>query len=428
VAREPADITARRQALGERLAVFREAADLRQGELARLVFRDRTTVNHIEKGRARGDEQFWRDADHAVNASGTLLRTFRELEAARQAHERQTRQVDQAEARARADAWRSHRANTIMETLAMLGPTATLNLLETYTISVVQRYELEGPHRLTHEVRALRQIDRELSDQVSSPTERSRVTKLAAQHAALLAYMAASLGQFPAAEDYALEASLLATAIDDRPLLAWIKATQSYAAYYQQRYHDALNLARVGLQFAGDHGQRIRLLSNGIARAAGKLGERQTVARAVGQALELAGPQTDPTHMTSCIDFGPYGWARTAANAATAYLSLGDYTKVLQLTGELRAIVNASDSDWSRSLITLDEATALTLGQHADFDHAATVGIQALAASADKPIASVGKRATELAHGLRRRGPHRASVEFSAALQQWSQHGPKALT
>jgi len=103
----------------------------------------------------------------------------------------------------------------------------------------------------------------------------------------MLAYMSVNLGRYTDAERYALEASLLAMAIDDRPLLAWIKGTQSFAAYYQHRYVEALNLARVGLQLATGDGQRIRLLANGVARAAGKLGDRAAVDRAVNTAFEL---------------------------------------------------------------------------------------------------------------------------------------------
>ncbi len=240
--------------------------------------------------------------------------------------------------------------------------------------------------------------------------------------------MSVNLNRFADAERYALEASILATAVNDSLLLAWIKGTQSFAAYYQQRYHDALNMAQVGLRLAGNDAQRVRLLSNGIARAAGKLGDRHTLERAVHEALELVAGQDGPAGMTPCIDFAPYGWARTAANAATAYLAVGDYRKVLQLTQELGTVVATSDSDWSRSLIMLDEATALTLGHQADIEYAAAVGINALATSADKPITSIGKRATELAASLQRYGPHQATDEFITALREWNQYKLKSNT
>jgi hypothetical protein len=71
---------------------------MRQSQLASLVFRDRTTLVHIEKGRARADEQFWAVADDAVKAGGALVRAFRELEAAKHAHEQQLRTTALAEA------------------------------------------------------------------------------------------------------------------------------------------------------------------------------------------------------------------------------------------------------------------------------------------------------------------------------------------
>jgi transcriptional regulator with XRE-family HTH domain/osmotically-inducible protein OsmY len=301
----------------------------------------------------------------------------------------------------------------------LLGPAHAIDLLDTYARSVIARYELEGPHRLLSEVQALRKLSHHLGGQVSGTTERTHLARAGARHAALLAYMSVNLSRFTEAEQYALEASMLATALGDAPLLAWIKGTQSFAAYYQEKYQEALNVAQVGLQIAGDDQQRIRLLSNGVARAAAKLGNKRFAEQSVDAALELVEHADAPRGMTSCIDFEPYGWARTAANAATAHLSAGNYTKALALTEELQATVADSDSDWSKSLVSLDEAAALTLGRQADLEQAAAVGLAALATSATKPIASVASRARELATSLRQRGPTRTSEEFSAALHEW---------
>ncbi|SFB59103.1 DNA-binding transcriptional regulator, XRE-family HTH domain [Amycolatopsis marina] len=312
--------------------------------------------------------------------------------------------------------------------LAVMGPSQTLVSLDVFTQSLIARYELEGPQQLVAEARALRQVCHQLGGSVSGTEERTRLARVSAQQSALLAYMSVNLSQYKDAEQYALEASLLATAIRDWPLLAWIKGTQSFTAYYQEKYDDALNLARVGLQFAGDDAQRIRLLANGVARAAGKLGDRRTVDQAVTEAFELVADRSGPTGMTPCIDFAPYRWARTAANAATAYLSVGDYKQALKLTQDVSATVASSDSDWSRSLVHLDEASALTLGRQADLEHAASIGKAALAASATKPIASIHSRAAELAVSMRRRGTNRAGQDFAAALHEWKQRRPEVTT
>jgi DNA-binding XRE family transcriptional regulator len=102
MAREPEAIAERRRALGARLAVFRRAAELTQGQLATVAFCDRTTIVHIEKGRARADERFWRSVDDACAAGGALLTTFLELEAAKAQHERQQSEQQLAGVRARA--------------------------------------------------------------------------------------------------------------------------------------------------------------------------------------------------------------------------------------------------------------------------------------------------------------------------------------
>jgi DNA-binding XRE family transcriptional regulator len=432
--REPEVIAAMRRSLGDRLATFRQAADLTQGQLAAAVFCDRTTVVHVEKGRTRGDERFWQAVDAACQADGALLTAYHDVQATKNHHEHQTRERELTAARAKVAQSRGgstpvqptevpvRRPAPSPSILAVLGPAQTLAVVDDFTYAVIARYEWEGPHQLAPEVRALRHLCQQLGAYVSSATERTHLARVSARQAALLAYMSVNLSRYNDAERYALEASILATAADDRPLLAWIKGTQSFAAYYQNRYVDALNLARAGLQLAGNDRQRIRLLSNGIARAAGKLGDRRTVDQTVHEALELA--QAGPAGMTPCIDLAAYGSARTVANAATAYLSVGDYTQALRLTQELSATVAASDSDWSRSLVGLDEASALTLGRHADFEHAASIGIDALAASALKPIASIGTRAAELAAGLQRRGSQRASRDFAFALREWRQRVP----
>lgn len=434
VTREASAITELSRALGDRLATFRKAAGVTQAQLGGHTYCDRTRIAHLEKGRARADEPFWQAADEFLRAEGGLMAAFAEFRAAKYQVEHEQREAELSAVRDRIDGWRhTSLAGSGSETsvpvsvasdhdltavFALLGPAQTLNMLDGYTQSVITRYELEGPHRLAPEVRALRGLSQYLSERVEGAEQRTCLARITARQAALLAYMAVNLSQFAAAERYALEAAMLATAIDDLPLLAWVKGTQSFAAYYQQRYQEALSLAQVGLQVAGDDGQRVRLLSNGVARAAGKLGDRRIADKAIGEALDLV--DDGPRMITPCIDFEPYGWARTAANAATAYLSLGESGKVLDLTRELGTVIADSDSDWSRSLVSLDEATALTFGPEADLEHAAAVGMSALAASASKPIASVGSRARELALSLKQRGASHASRDFASALNDWN--------
>lgn len=80
MAREPEVIAGLRRSLGAQLATFRLAAELTQGELAKVAICDRTTLVHIEKGRARADERFWRAVDAACDAGGALVVAYVDLE------------------------------------------------------------------------------------------------------------------------------------------------------------------------------------------------------------------------------------------------------------------------------------------------------------------------------------------------------------
>ncbi len=109
MAREPETIAELRRALGDRLATFRQVAELAQGQLAQAVSYDRTTVVHIEKGRSRADERFWRKADEMCNAGGALLAAFHEFEAAKVEQEQEARIAELATYRAKIDGWQARR-------------------------------------------------------------------------------------------------------------------------------------------------------------------------------------------------------------------------------------------------------------------------------------------------------------------------------
>ncbi|MGH3821609.1 MAG: helix-turn-helix transcriptional regulator [Pseudonocardiaceae bacterium] len=108
--REPEELVEMRRVLGTELAAFRQAAALSQGQLARAVTVDRSTVAHIERGRSRGDERFWRIADDRCGADGVLLAGFHAWEMAKQDHDVRTREAQLAEARATADELRARTA------------------------------------------------------------------------------------------------------------------------------------------------------------------------------------------------------------------------------------------------------------------------------------------------------------------------------
>src|SRR5215475_260659 len=61
----------RQRRLGQALTEWRKAADLSQGQLARRLSYDRTTVAHAERGAQIPAEDFWRSCDAVLAAEGS---------------------------------------------------------------------------------------------------------------------------------------------------------------------------------------------------------------------------------------------------------------------------------------------------------------------------------------------------------------------
>jgi hypothetical protein len=197
---------------------------------------------------------------------------------------------------------------------------ATLDVLDLAVREIVGRYEGEGPQRLACEVVRLRHLVEALLGGRQHPEERRRLYGLGGRLSGLLGYMAVNCGRFLLAGAYCEEALQLAAGLEDSDLRAWVRGTQSLAAYYMGRFDEALEFARAGQHAARSGPQAIRLAVNGEARALGRLGDRRGVDEAVDRAFLLAEVIPVPTGLTPCISFEPYSTARIAANAATAYL------------------------------------------------------------------------------------------------------------
>ncbi len=402
--------------LGRVLARYRAARGISQREFADRVYYDRTSVAHIEAGRQSAPRTFWARADVVLDAGGALGDSYdRALAAAgRPEPGLQPAGADSAES-----------VQLVVRLLDLAGPSAALDSLDHLIADCVARYEQEGPHRLVGEVGQLLHVGQQIRTCRATRAEGVRLAGLTGRLCGLLAYMAVNRKRFDLSAAYCVEAAALATVAQDPDLGVWIKGTESFAAYYQHRYAEAVDHAREGQRLAVGSGQRIRLLINGEARALGKLGDNRGACRAVDLAFDALDQADVPNGMTPCISFAPYSWARTVANAATVYLSLGDTAAVLGCTEQLTAVLHTCDSDWSRSLVALDHATALAVG--ADVDEAATVGVTALAASQDKPITSVETRAAELATTLGRYETP-ATRQYRDALHEWRSASRKHTT
>ncbi|WP_280401210.1 helix-turn-helix domain-containing protein [Nocardia carnea] len=291
---------------------------------------------------------------------------------------------------------------------------------------ILDRYEAIGPHRLARDVIALRRKVEALLHRKHRPAKLAELYLLAAKLSGVLGYMSVNQGQFRYAKLYCQEAFALASLVDDDSLKAWVRGTESFCAYYQGEFRAAAELARDGIRISGDGPESIRLYANGLARALGKLGDRAGVDAAIGAADSIALDHRVGTGLTAALSFAPYGQARLAANAVTAYLSIGQYDRVLELGRPIVELADNSDSAWSRALVGLDLATAVLRHRARDAEESVHLGIQALTASDDRPIRSVWQRGHELGADLTAM-PSGVSQTYLNFLREWAQ-AAKPLT
>lgn len=270
-----------------------------------------------------------------------------------------------------------------------------LHQLEHVVELVVDEYENSGPKELARRVvQQRRRVDQLLGGQ-QKPVQRNRLYRTAAKLSGLLGYMAVNLGNFPAAGAYCAEAFEISKLLGDKDLQAWIRGTESFCAYYQGDYRRAVDLAQDGQRYAGNGPQSIRLAANGEARALAKLGDEHGVDKAVERAFETSSRFELPEGVTPCISFGLYSLARTASNAATAYVGLRKPDRVREYAEQTMPVFEASRSRWSQSLLRLDMASALVTADRPDPERGAQLVTEALMISAERPITSVLQRGHE---------------------------------
>lgn len=260
---------------------------------------------------------------------------------------------------------------------------------------VIGSYETTGPKELARRVVQQRRRVEELLNGRQLPRQRERLHRTAAKLSGLLGYMAVNLGNFAAARAYCAEAFQLAGLVNDTDLQAWTRGTESFCAYYKGDYRQAVDLARDGQRYAAGGPQVVRLASNGEARALAKLGDERGVDHAVARALDVSERFELPDGVSSCISFGIYSLARTASNAATAYVGLRKPERVREYAEQVMPIFEASRSRWSQSLVRLDMAAALVAADRPDPEHGAELVTEALMISAERPITSVLQRSRE---------------------------------
>jgi transcriptional regulator with XRE-family HTH domain len=390
---EPPAGEQQRQALGARLAGFRAAAGLTQGEMGRLVYRDRTTVNHIEKGRSSGDEQFWRDADRAVKAGGVLLAAFIELEAARAEHEQQRRDAELVAARARVVGWQGgaeppqscqvdpavlHGVEALRRNLADAVDHAAMSdaSLDDWE-HVVHQYGLATRYRaagalLVDLAADFAELCRLLERRRAILVPR-RLTRVMAQIAGLMSLTLIKLDQRAAARNWARTAKLIADEAGDSTLHAWVRAQEAYACYYSGNLPEAVYVAAHAQHIARQAPcAGVALAAALEARAHAVCGRAAESSAALALVERLLGRLDADARQPSA--FG-YNEAQFRFHAGNAYTHLGETTAAYE--AQDRALALYPDSDYlDRALVKLDRAECLARDN--DLTAAASWAVDAL--------------------------------------------------
>lgn len=263
MAREPETIAQQRRALGEQLAAFRQAADLTQRQLAKAAFCDRTTVTHIEKGRARADERFWQACDDAVGADGVLLAAFHDLVAAKHAHDQQEQQTRLAQARARAKSLSTNGhaapapASPMIDTVGLVDPPTPSVRLDSGYVETLRS-------RIGELVDLDIQFGGDQSSGVALQLFRSVHRKLGASQC-----------------DPSIERDLYAAAGELGEVTGWLLYDAGKHDLVRRINHEALHLSRL----AGDHSMELLILQN-MSMHAGHLGRPVEALRIARMVLE----------------------------------------------------------------------------------------------------------------------------------------------
>ncbi|MEW2385554.1 helix-turn-helix transcriptional regulator [Micromonospora sp. NPDC047707] len=407
------EIKTARRALGRRLAQLRKAAGHTQHGFARLVQYGRSSVANTETGHQHPDRAFWSCCDTVLQTGGVLAAEYdriAELDRRRrrlsaiQGTTPTSRPV--APTHTSPDAPGADGGSVLWERedsidarrLALKSATdddARLAYLENEVRRAIADNECLTPAVLMARLRPLRVYVDQLMAGRQHPPQRARLYTAAAHLSGLLGALALDLRAFRVAHAYAAEAFDLADAAEQPDVQAWARATQSLIAFYTGDYHDALAYAQDGLRRASASPHRLRLTINGQARALARLGDRYGVDRAVDRAFTMLSDHPSGSEVSASLTLGPYCPARTAANAATAYLALGSTAGV---TDHLTTAITAFDAAalaGPRALCRLDLATAHLHADDPDPEQAATLAVEALTLTAQQRFESVHQRARQ---------------------------------
>ncbi len=431
VAREPEVIAGLRCALGERLATFRQAADLTQGRLARVVICDRTTVAHIEKGRSRADERFWQAADHACHANGALLAAFCELQTAKHEYEQHARERELAEARAKAAQFRSVRPgdsqptasawlaapqlneaneHEALELARRVGASdvgdETLVRMEAVVDELAVAYPKTPPVVLLDRIRQyLSYVDR-LLDARKTLSEHRRLLVVGSWLSLLGATVHIDLKQYQAASARLTTAAGLARHAGHEEIRAWCYETEAWRLLTEGDYRRAVELSRAA-QYAAPTGSSAAIQATAQeGRAWARLQQPKETYAAVERVHRLVSPMRKPERPEHHYRYDP---DKSVAYTATTLAWLGDPAAEDYAREIIRRLAPHNDVvQWPRRVASANIDLALALLVTDRLDEACDATLRAI--SSGRVVPSNHWRAAEVVEAVEARQLPEATV------------------
>jgi transcriptional regulator with XRE-family HTH domain len=442
MAREPGAIAGPRRTLGERLATFRQAAGLTQGQLAHAAHRDRTTVAHIEKGRGRADERFWQAADDACHAGGALLAAFHELQTAKAESEQRARQCGLAEARAKAARFRSVQpAASTWLAVPRLGDddelgalelarrvaardvgTETLERLEAAVDELAVAYTKTPPVELLDRIRRhLGYVDR-LLDARKTLSEHRRLLVVGGWLSLLGATAHIDLKQQAAASARLTTAASLARHVGHDEIRAWCYETEAWRVLTEGGYHLAVELSRAAQHIAPTGSSAAIHATAQEGRAWARLRQPKETYAAIDRVNRLVSPMAKPDRPEHHYRYDP---DKSVAYTATTLAWLGDPVAEDYAREIINRLAPRDDvARWPRRVATanIDLARALLVTER--LDEACDATLRAI--SSGRVVPSSHWRAAEVVAAVEARQLPEAAV-LREAFEELRRGDPPAV-
>jgi transcriptional regulator with XRE-family HTH domain len=378
MAREPAEITELRRALGERLATFRKAAAITQGRLAAAAFLDRTSVSHIEKGRARADAVFWRTADKLTDAGGQLVNAFLQLDTAKREYEADVRSTELAAVRAKADGLDDEVAAIELARRVAASDVGheTLHRLESAFDDLAMAYPVTSPAELLASLRKHLGYVSTLMDGRMTLAERKRLIVLGGWLSLLAATVHVDLNQPAAAAARLRTAASLAQHAGQDEIHAWCLETDAWRVLTEGDYRRALELSQAAQELAPPNSSVAIQATAQEGRAWARLRQPRETYRVLERVNRLVSPLERPDHPEHHYRYDP---DKSVAYVATTLAWVGDPAA----EGYAREIIarlgsSGENGKWPRRVAAANLDLALALLVTDRLDEACDAALRAM--------------------------------------------------